>query len=581
MSGDASNAAFAYEEPPIATVLNQTGFLVVLNLANFCLDKFLYCGLIGQLVVGILWGTPGAKWLDRETETVIQQLGYLGLIMLIYEGGLSTSIKAVRANYVASLCVALTGIAVPMALSFVLRELVGASSLQSFAAGASLSATSLGTTFTILSTTGLVTTRLGTITTSAAMLDDVVGLVMVQIISNIGGRSSSFDSITVVRPVFVSIGFAVGLYLLCSFGVKPVLNKVLAMRFKTPSFVGTMQFAFLYQTLILVGLVAGATYAGTSSLFAAYLAGVIVSWIDGIVGDSKMPDHPTDPLTSSSSSTRENSTHGHTERPLNMAFKEAPTGERVYEKYYKQPVIRILIPLFFASIGFAIPITEMFKGRVIWRGIIYALLMIFGKMITGIWLIRFSLSPVSNLVLGIRKFVSSIRLFCRPTKDRKQREEMRAKSERHPSKKGRRSPNDEAARNTNVSARNKNVMPSSDGRPGSQFELQDVQTTPPSRLIAVTAPPKPRSLYPSSILGLAMVARGEVGYLIASLAQSKGIFANGSSDGISEIYLVVVWAISICTLVGPICVGALVKRVKRLQTTRTANSSDPLGVWGI
>jgi hypothetical protein len=89
MAGDDSNAAFAYQEPSIATILNQTGFLVALNLVNFCLDKVLYCGLIGQLFIGVLWGTPGAKWLDRETEAVIQQLGYLGLIMLVYEGELN------------------------------------------------------------------------------------------------------------------------------------------------------------------------------------------------------------------------------------------------------------------------------------------------------------------------------------------------------------------------------------------------------------------------------------------------------------------------------------------------------------
>lgn len=80
------DAAFAYHEPPITTILNQTGLLVVLNLVNVCLDRILYCGLIGQLFIGILWGTPGAQWLNRETETVIQQLGYLGLIMLVYEG---------------------------------------------------------------------------------------------------------------------------------------------------------------------------------------------------------------------------------------------------------------------------------------------------------------------------------------------------------------------------------------------------------------------------------------------------------------------------------------------------------------
>lgn len=86
MSETSTEAAFAYHEPSITTFLNQAGFLVVLNIVNFCLDRFLYCGLIGQLLVGILWGTPGAKWLGRETETVIQQLGYLGLILLVYEG---------------------------------------------------------------------------------------------------------------------------------------------------------------------------------------------------------------------------------------------------------------------------------------------------------------------------------------------------------------------------------------------------------------------------------------------------------------------------------------------------------------
>lgn len=86
MASSGSDAAFAYHEPSISTLLNQAGLLVVLNLINVCLDKLLYCGLIGQLFVGNIWGTPGAKWLDTETERVIQQLGYIGLIMLVYEG---------------------------------------------------------------------------------------------------------------------------------------------------------------------------------------------------------------------------------------------------------------------------------------------------------------------------------------------------------------------------------------------------------------------------------------------------------------------------------------------------------------
>ena len=278
-------------------------------------------------------------------------------------GGLSTSIRALKANLVVSLLVAITGIGAPMGLSFILMELVSVTPLQAFAAGAALSATSLGTTFTILSTTGLISTRLGVITTSAAMLDDVVGLVMVQIISNLGGSSDSFSSVTVIRPVFVSIGFAVGLLLACFFILRPILKKALAMRERMPGFMGTMQFAFLVHTCILVGIVAGATYAGTSSLFAAYLSGVIISWFDTMAAESKentitgsavsVSNRPQEMLGEhdiAQNTGNNNQPHSSsTTKERGTTPREAPTGELIYETYYKQPVTRILIPLFFVS----------------------------------------------------------------------------------------------------------------------------------------------------------------------------------------------------------------------------------------
>lgn len=108
--------------------------------------------------------------------------------------------------------------------------------------------------------------------------------------------------------------------------------------------------------------------------------------------------------------------------------------------------------------------------------------------------------------------------------------------------------------------------------------------------ISPQLPPKPLSLYPASILGLAMVARGEIGYLIASLAEADGIFSPHSSTSpvtrsqevASEIYLVVIWAITLCTFIGPLCVGSLVKRVKTLQNLRShSGGEDPLGMWGV
>ena len=80
------HAAFSYREPSIEVILILTAFVLLLNIINFILDKIVYCGLLGQILVGVWFGTPGAQWLREHVELVVQQLGYLGLIMLVYEG---------------------------------------------------------------------------------------------------------------------------------------------------------------------------------------------------------------------------------------------------------------------------------------------------------------------------------------------------------------------------------------------------------------------------------------------------------------------------------------------------------------
>jgi hypothetical protein len=79
-------ASLSYHEPGIVVILVLTSFLLLLNLINAALDKLLYCGLLGQVLVGIAWGSPGAKWLSASLEETVVQFGYLGLILLVYEG---------------------------------------------------------------------------------------------------------------------------------------------------------------------------------------------------------------------------------------------------------------------------------------------------------------------------------------------------------------------------------------------------------------------------------------------------------------------------------------------------------------
>ena len=110
--------------------------------------------------------------------------------------------------------------------------------------------------------------------------------------------------------------------------------------------------------------------------------------------------------------------------------------------------------------------------------------------------------------------------------------------------------------------------------PDSSFHPEVQENTSPS-------PSVPRSLYPPAILGFAMVSRGEISYLIAAVAQSQGVFSSDSESS-KTIFLVVIWAATVCTFVGPVVVGLLVKRLKLSEKRReSVGGRDVLGVWGV
>lgn len=488
-------------------------------------------------------------------------------------GGLSTNLKTLKANLFLSSTVAFIGIACPIGLSFGLLGLLDITPLQAFAAGAALCSTSLGTTFTVLSTSGLTESRLGVILSSAAMMDDVVGLVMVQVISNLG--QASFDVVTVVRPILVSIAFTVVLPLVCRFVVQPLTGRYhpkIAGRDKKEDgsrAFETRRLMVLVHTAILLALVTGSTYAGTSNLFAAYLAGVVIAWWSDL-SDSMALKTTTnsgegqtevqEPLDSSNGDETKESATGHSiqhpssskdkqdkssqphDNPTSSASGSGTSGISIYECYFGPAISLVLKPFFFASIGFAIPITQMFSGGVVWRGLVYTLLMAFGKFLCGACLVRFSgpLLPKPSR----KKYIPTQIWACWPIFG------SHSKTNAEPSR-------------TQV---NTTEQPASRGE-------QKHKTLP-----------KPQSLYPAAILGNAMIARGEIGFLISSIAESKGIFKSQASGGSSELFLVVTWAILLCTIFGPVAVGLLVKRVKRLQRTERSHKTgrdDPLGIWGV
>ena len=285
-----------------------------------------------------------------------------------------------RSNIYLSGLVALIGITLPIGMSFVLMGLLGATPVQAFAAGAALCSTSLGTTFTILSTSGLDKSRLGVILSSAAMLDDVAGLVMVQVISNLGRSADSFSAVTVVRPVFVSIAFAVVVPAICWAIVKPITKHLFSgiastgYREKEPSrfrkWACTPVAAFVCHTLVLLGLITGSTYAGTSNLFAAYIAGAVINWWDALVSTTLQEQRPSPTIVkkthkgkkASASAASQVTFSGPSSDVSPPTTKETVIGQPasqthdrlkgavIYEHMYAPAVNSILKPFFFVCI---------------------------------------------------------------------------------------------------------------------------------------------------------------------------------------------------------------------------------------
>lgn len=206
-----------------------------------------------------------------------------------------------------------------------------------------------------------------------------------------------------------------------------------------------------------------------------------------------------------------------------------------------------------ASIGFAIPIRELFNGGVVWRGVVYAILMALGKCATGLWLI---VPPAAGRIIAkIKKSNSSQKApLSNDTTDTSGTDESNTSS---------------VAASPLVPLDRDVINPVEIPHPLKKTETSndpEAQTSPSS----THSPSRHGSFQAAVLLSVAMTTRGEIGFLIAAVAQSSGILVP------SEIYLIVMWAIVLCTLAGPVGVGIITRRLAKMDEARR---NQILGIW--
>jgi len=162
--------------------------------------------VLGELIAGIVVGPSVLGLVPLSLGILV--LAEIGVLLLLFEVGLETDLAELLAVGGPALAVALAGMVLPFGAGWALTRALGYGPLAALFVGASLTATSIGITARILAELNTLKTREGQIILGAAVVDDVLGLIVLAIVTRIAESGALEPSVALKSGVF-AIGFVV------------------------------------------------------------------------------------------------------------------------------------------------------------------------------------------------------------------------------------------------------------------------------------------------------------------------------------------------------------------------------------
>src|SRR3954471_13417364 len=193
------------------TVAQFLGLLVVmLAAAKLCGALAKAVGqptVLGELVAGVLLGSSVLGLVDPKVE-VVHLLAELGVILLLFAIGLETDLRKLLQVGGASAAVATVGVVLPFALGYGACRLLGLSNLVAIVSGAALTATSVGITARVLSDLGRLQEPESQIVLGAAVIDDIIGLVILAMVEGLT-HGQEITASGIAKTSGLAVGFIV------------------------------------------------------------------------------------------------------------------------------------------------------------------------------------------------------------------------------------------------------------------------------------------------------------------------------------------------------------------------------------
>ena len=270
---------------------------VLARIGSSLVSRFGLPGLIGEIVIGIVianlasgdWSLlgmlnitlpgPGMHVTDgSDVYTIVYAFAELGVIFLLFTVGLETKVGDLLGSGKAALIAAVLGVILPFVAGLALIMATGGDMNGALFMGAAMVATSVGITARIIKDMRLMDTREARIIISAAVIDDVLGMIVLAIVKGMA-VSGEFSIVSILTISLQAVLFVVAVIMACKYVVPRIYDYFDARRRriiaegKVPPSVNKLVMAII---LCLV-MAAFAEFIGLAAIIGAFLAGMLLA----------------------------------------------------------------------------------------------------------------------------------------------------------------------------------------------------------------------------------------------------------------------------------------------------------------
>ena len=223
--------------------------------------------VVGEIVVGLLLG-PTLLDVVQSSHT-FAFLAELGVLVLLLEVGLDLETTELRAVGTPAVQVALIGVIAPLVSGWAVAYGLGVDNTIALFLGATLVATSVGVPARTFADLGALDSAEARIVLGAAVVDDVLGLLVLSVVVRVAS-GSGIDALGTAAAVIIAVGF-LGLSVAIGVRVVPPAFAWIGRR------AGDGPVPLLAALVLMLGLAEGAQRAGLAGLIGALVAGMLIA----------------------------------------------------------------------------------------------------------------------------------------------------------------------------------------------------------------------------------------------------------------------------------------------------------------